>query len=91
MACLQLFPRVIRMRRLIEFYGWCGMGAIVLGYALASFSVIEATGLAFQILNGTGALGIVMVSFYKKAYQPGVLNILWTLIALVSILRNILQ
>jgi len=79
------------MRRLIEVYGWYGMAAIVLAYALASFSVIEATGLAFQVLNGTGALGIVFVSFYKKAYQPGVLNILWTLIAIVAILKNILQ
>ncbi|MDM7994901.1 MAG: hypothetical protein QUT30_04345 [Acidobacteriota bacterium] len=79
------------MRRLIELYGWYGMGAIALAYALASFSVIEATGLTFQILNGTGALGIVFVSFYKKAYQPGLLNILWALIALVAIAKNILQ
>ncbi len=79
------------MRRLVEFYGWYGMVAIVLAYALASFSVIKATGLVFQILNGTGALGIVFVSFQKKAYQPGVLNILWTLIALVAIAKNIFQ
>jgi hypothetical protein len=79
------------MRKLIEFYGWCGMAAIVFAYALASFSVIEATGLGFQVLNGTGALGIVLVSFQKKAYQPGVLNILWTLIALVAIAKNIFQ
>jgi hypothetical protein len=91
MACQQLFLGVARMRRLIELYGWYGMGAIAIAYALASFSVIEATGLTFQILNGTGALGIVFVSFYKKAYQPGLLNILWALIALVAIAKNILQ
>ena len=79
------------MRKLVEVYGWYGMAAIVLAYALASFSVIEATGLTFQILNGTGALGIVFVSFYKKAYQPAVLNILWTLIAIVAIVKNFLQ
>ncbi|MBN1566916.1 MAG: hypothetical protein JXA73_03660 [Acidobacteria bacterium] len=79
------------MRKLAEWYGWYGMGAIVLAYALASFSVIEATGLIFQILNGTGALGIVFVSFYKKAYQPGVLNLIWVLIAVVAIARRFLQ
>lgn len=79
------------MKRLIEIYGWYGMLAIVLAYALASFSVIQATGLIFQILNGTGALGIVFVSFYKKAYQPGVLNILWTLIAILAIAKYIFQ
>ena len=77
------------MRKLVGVYGWYGMVAIVLAYALASFSVIEATGLTFQILNGTGALGIVFVSFYKRAYQPGVLNILWTLIAVIAITKNI--
>ena len=79
------------MKKLVELYGWYGMAAIVLAYALASFSAIEATGLTFQILNGTGALGIVFVSFYKKAYQPGVLNIIWTMIAVIAIIRNIFQ
>ena len=79
------------MRKLVEVYGWFGMAAIVLAYALASFSLIEATGFTFQILNGTGALGIVFVSFKNKAYQPGVLNLIWTLIALIAIARNILR
>jgi hypothetical protein len=79
------------MRKLIELYGWYGMAAIVLAYALASFSVIDARGLAFQIMNGTGALGIVVVSFRRKAYQPGVLNILWALIAIVAIVKNLLR
>jgi hypothetical protein len=39
------------------------------------------------MLNGTGALGIVLISFHKRAYQPGVLNIIWTLIALVAIAK----
>jgi hypothetical protein len=79
------------MRKLVALYGWYGMAAIILAYALASFSLIKATGLAFQILNGTGALGIVFVSFQKKAYQPGVLNILWTLIAIIAIAKHIFQ
>jgi hypothetical protein len=77
------------MRRLVEFYGWYGMVAIIVAYALASFSIIDATGLIFQILNGTGALGMVLISFKKKAYQPGALNILWTLIAVLAVARKI--
>ena len=79
------------MKKLIELYGWYGMAAIVLAYALASFSVIEATSLTFQILNATGAFGIVLVSISKKAYQPGVLNIIWTLVAVAAIARNLLR
>jgi hypothetical protein len=79
------------MKWLAEIYGWYGMVAIIVAYALASFSIIDATGLIFQVLNGTGALGIVFVSFRKKAYQPGVLNILWTLIAVLAIARKFFQ
>ena len=79
------------MKKLVELYGWYGMVAIILAYALASFSVIKATDVTFQILNGTGALGIVFVSFHRKAYQPGVLNILWTLIAVIAMAKNIFQ
>ena len=75
------------MQKLIELFGWYGAGAIVLAYALVSFSVLSPTNIWYQVLNGTGALGIVAVSFYKKAYQPGVLNIIWTVIALTAILK----
>ena len=75
------------MQKFIELFGWYGMIAIVLAYALVSFSVLQPTDLIYQLLNGTGALGIVLVSFHKRAYQPGVLNIIWTLIALVAIIK----
>ena len=77
------------MNKFIEFYGWYGTFAIVLAYILVSFSVLEPTNIWYQILNGTGALGIVLVSFHKKNYQPGVLNIIWTLIAVFAILKLI--
>jgi len=75
------------MTTLIELFGWYGTVAIILAYALVSFSFIEATSIWYQLLNATGALGIVAVSFHKKTYQPGVLNIIWTVIALIAIVR----
>lgn len=73
--------------KLVELLGWYGTVAIVLAYALVSFNVFSSTNFLYQFLNCTGALGIVFVSFKKKAYQPGVLNIIWTIIALVAIVR----
>lgn len=70
-----------------EILGWYGAFAIVLAYGLVSFSVIKSTDFFYQLLNLTGALGIVVISLYKKAYQPGVLNIVWSLIALLAIIR----
>jgi multidrug transporter EmrE-like cation transporter len=73
--------------KFIEWYGWCGMILIILAYVLVSFYVIEVSNVWYQILNGVGALGIVLVSFYKKNYQPAVLNIIWTVVAVIAILK----
>ncbi len=75
------------MKPFIEIFGWYGAIAIILAYALVSFSFLQATSIWFQLLNATGALGIVTVSFSKKDYQPGVLNIIWTAIALIAIVK----
>jgi len=57
-------------RILDEIIGWYGTIVIVLAYALLSFNIISPTNLTYQILNATGALGIVYISFKKKTYQP---------------------
>ncbi|OIP97154.1 hypothetical protein AUK40_03865 [Candidatus Wirthbacteria bacterium CG2_30_54_11] len=73
-----------------ELIGWYGTIAIVLAYALVSFGWLSASTLVYQVLNGTGALGMVYISFKKKAYQPGVLNIIWAVIALIAIVHLII-
>ena len=75
------------MNKFTEFFGWYGAGAIVLAYALVSFSILQPTDLIFQLLNGSGALGIVLVSWRKRAFQPAVLNVIWTIIAVVAIVK----
>jgi len=73
-----------------EIIGWYGTIAIVLAYALSSFGILNPDNLIYQLLNATGALGIVLISLRKKAYQPGVLNIIWTVIALIAIIKIII-
>lgn len=70
--------------------GWYGAVAILVAYALVSFSFISANSMLFQIINLTGAVGIIVISLYKKVYQSVVLNVVWTIIALVAII-NILK
>ena len=70
-----------------EIIGWYGTVAIVSAYALLSFNIIVSKSLIYQLLNATGAIGIIYISFKKKAYQPGVLNIIWTIIATVAIIK----
>jgi hypothetical protein len=71
--------------KLISIYGWYGVFAITGAYMLVSFSIIEASGFIFQILNATGALGIVIEAYYKKDYAAAVLNIIWIVVAISSI------
>ncbi len=73
-----------------ELFGWYGTITIVGAYALLSFGLITGDSLLFQILNGTGAVGIAYISLKKKAYQPAVLNIIWTIIAIVGIVMILL-
>ena len=75
------------MRKFIEIFGWYGTVAIVAAYALVSFSILQPTSIWYQLLNGTGAVGIVVDAFYKKDYQPGILNLIWTVIAIVAIVK----
>ena len=72
---------------LVDFLGWYGTMAILSAYALNSFAILDASGLLYQLLNGTGALGIVVVSLKKKAWQPALLNLVWMVIAAIVLLR----
>lgn len=77
----------MKQKILDESIGWYGMLAIISTYALANFNILSTSDILYQLLNITGASGLVYISFKKKAYQPGVLNIIWALIALIAIYR----
>ena len=69
-----------------NYFGWYGVLAILLAYLLVSFNVIAPKTLSYQLLNLTGALGIVVEALSKKDAQPAVLNIIWAVIAVASII-----
>ncbi len=73
----------------IELLGWYGTAAIIIAYALSSFGVLESHDVLYQLMNATGALGIIVVSFKKKVYQPAVLNVVWLAIAAIGIIKSL--
>lgn len=81
------FNHMTKQKLIHETIGWYGTCAIVIAYALVSFNLLSTSSFIYQIMNGTGALGIVYISFKKKAYQPGVLNVIWAIIAFIAIIR----
>jgi len=50
-----------------EIIGWYGMAAILLAYALVSFSFLSASNIIYQLLNFTGAGGGSLHFAQKKS------------------------
>lgn len=84
-------PTTAKPNKLISALGWYGVLAILTAYALVSFDVITTKGYAYQILNLSGAIGIVIETVYKKDKQPAVLNAVWATVALIAIIQLIVK
>lgn len=77
--------------KILEMIGWYGPLAFIVGFALVSYGTIEGRSYAFQLLNLTGGISLVLISFAKKAYQPAVLNVILSLIAIITIISLMLE
>jgi len=73
--------------KITEILGWYGVCAILLAYALLSFEYIKSNSWAFQLLNLSGAIGMVLDGWDDKSYQSMVLNIIWGAVALIAIIN----
>lgn len=73
--------------KLIEAFGWYGVAAIVGAYALVSFEIVSINNFWYQFLNFTGAIGIIVDALNQRNWQPAVLNIIWSVIALAAIIK----
>lgn len=76
-------------RQAIQLLGWYGVLAIVAAYLLNSFSIVGSRSLPYQLLNLSGAVGIVIEAASKKDLQPAALNTIWSVIALIAIINII--
>ncbi len=74
-----------------EIIGWYGTIAIIAAYAGNSFNFIATNSFAYQLLNFTGAIGIITISLHKKVYQSVALNIVWGLVAIVAIVGIVMH
>lgn len=72
---------------IIEIVGWYGVAAILTAYFLLSFDYTSSDSIVFQLLNLSGAVGIIIDAWKDKNYQPVLLNIVWAVIAVIAILN----
>jgi len=67
--------------------GWFGAIATLAAYFLVSFSLVSPKDLSYQLLNFVGAIGLGIICYFKKTYQPMTVNIIWGFIALLAIIN----
>lgn len=70
----------------IDWLGWIGVILVLGAYALLSFGVINS-GFAFQIPTLVGSLAVAAECWVKKDTQPAILNLVFSIIALLAIFR----
>ena len=79
------------MKLLIDIIGWIGSIEVIAAYALNSYQKIKPDSFLFQILNLTGAIFLIINTVYYKAYPSTFINIVWVVIALLSLGRMFLK
>lgn len=85
-------PRRINPYKIItEAAGWYGAAAVLLAYTLVSFNVISSHSWTYQLLNFTGAVGVLIISYIKRAKQPALLNVVWAIIAFIALVKLAIQ
>lgn len=71
---------------LFDVLGWTGAFLLLLAYALVSFKKLEADAAAYQWLNITASVLLLVNTIFYGAYPSSFVNAAWAVIALVAIL-----
>jgi len=73
---------------MIHVFGAVGMLLLLSAFALISTKRLTPSGIAYQGMNFTGAIILVIYSIVLMAWVSVALNGVWAIIALVTIIRN---
>lgn len=77
------------MKKFIDIIGWIGAVEVIAAYGLNSNGQLTADNPVFQLLNLSGAIFLIANTWYNKAYPSMVINIIWTVIAIVALIKMI--
>ncbi len=70
-----------------EIYGWLGSMLILSGYALLTLGLINGNSPMYHLMFLIGSLGLAIVTYRHRAYQSFIVNVFFSLLALVAIIR----
>lgn len=73
-----------------ELIGWIGSAAILTGYGLLSTGVISGNSILYYCLSGLGGFGLAVITYRHRAYQSFIVNIVFTIFAVIALIRIIM-
>ena len=82
-----MVQKVQKNNLLINIVGWYGAVATLSAYFLISAGFVHGKDLSYQLLNFSGAIGLAIICYHKRTYQPLVVNIIWAFIAILAIVN----
>lgn len=71
----------------VDAVGWTGAGLVLIAYALLSAGKLAARGIAYQIMNVFGAVGMLINGYVRGAFPSAALNVVWMGIGLYVLLK----
>lgn len=77
----------MKKKVLIEIAGWYGAIVILVGFFLVSHGYLSPQSPLYLIGNATGALGVAIQAYSKRAMPSVFLNTIYLFVALIAIAR----
>lgn len=76
----------------LEVVGWLGAFAVVAMFALSSLKMLDINNVPrdatiYQAFNAAGSIGVAAVAISKRANQPAFINIVWSIVSIVALVR----
>ncbi|MEV1175951.1 hypothetical protein [Nonomuraea sp. NPDC049784] len=75
------------MDLLLTAVGWIGAALLLAGYALVTTSRLSGDGVAYQLVNLAGSIGLMINSAYNAAWPSAGLNLIWAGIGAVALVK----
>ncbi|NCU37724.1 hypothetical protein EOL96_01515 [Candidatus Saccharibacteria bacterium] len=70
----------------LEAVGWVGTALILVGYGAFSTGFIADVGV-YHTFNFIGSFGVGILSFYRRVWQPFIINIAFASFAIIALFR----
>lgn len=72
---------------LVDTAGWIGAACLLLAYGLVSAGRLDGRSIGFQLLNLTGAIGLLANGVWHGAWPSAALNAIWLIIGAHALSR----